>query len=225
MPAPLPGTLQIHIIRPGDVPQDLVEHCLTDADQKRAASFRFPEHASRWSRYRAALRMILAECTGDTPRQLPIFEGKHGKPQLRDHALHFNLSHDDTLALAVLSVDGPVGIDLESRHRAKDLPACAETFCHPEELASGPDDAALLRIWTAKEACVKASGTGFTVSPCEIRVVEDGVLDASGVTWPLLRLEHPALAGHLAHVCALQMPAFMEILDEPVAHRFTAATS
>jgi len=222
MPAPLPGTLQIHLIRPGDVPQELVDRCLTDADKKRAASFRFPEHASRWSRYRAALRMILAECTDEEPWNIAITEGEHGKPQLVDRTLHFNLSHDDTLALVALSVDGPVGIDLEDSHRAKDLPDCAETFCHPLELATSPDAETLLRIWTAKEACVKASGTGLTVSPGGLHVLEREVVDANGVTWPLLRLEHPALATHFAHVCALQMPASVEILDEPVATRFTA---
>lgn len=225
MPAPLPGTLQIHIIRPGDVPQDLVDLCLTDTDKIRRASFRFPEHALRWSCYRAGLRMILAECTGEEPQDIAMIESEHGKPQLRESDLHFNLSHDDTLALVAVSVDGPVGIDLESLHRAKDLPACAEIFCHPGEIAVLPDELALLRIWTAKEACVKASGTGFTVPPCEIQVLDHGVLDAAGTTWPLRRLEHPALDGHLAHVCALQMPAFVEILDEPVAHRFTAITS
>lgn len=225
MSTPLPGILQIHVIRPGDVPQDLVDLCLSAADRQRAASFRFPEHAQRWSRYRAALRMILAECTGDEPRNVAITEGEHGKPCLANSTLHFNLSHDDTLALVAVSVNGAVGIDLESIHRAKDLPACAGTFCHPEELAGLPSDRDLLRIWTAKEACVKASGTGFTVSPCEIRVLDHGVLDAAGTLWPLLRLEHSTLDGHLAHVCALRIPASVEILDKPVTYRFTAATS
>ncbi|MGC4016192.1 MAG: 4'-phosphopantetheinyl transferase superfamily protein [Luteolibacter sp.] len=225
MAAPLPGTLRIHVIRPDEVPQEIVDRCLTEADRKRAASFRFPEHATRWSRYRAALRMILAGCLDEEPRNIAIVEGEHGKPTLASHGLHFNLSHDDTLALVALSSDGEVGIDLESWSRAKDLPACAETFCHPEELASHPDEQSLLSIWTAKEACVKASGTGFTVSPCEIRVMDRAVMDAHGVAWPILQLEHPALSGHLAHVCALQIPAVIQILDEPVASRFIATAS
>lgn len=208
MHAPLVrGTVQVHVIRPAAIPLGQAEDSVTAAELSRAASFVLPEHADHWLRCRAALRAILAAQLDCAPREVNFTTGEFGKPLLRDGSLHFNLSHERDLALVALSLDGPVGIDLEHLRRAPDLSDCAQTFCHPDELAALPPEGharniELLRLWTAKEALLKALGTGFSQPPEAISILTPQLHDSSGQPLRLTRLEHPALTHHLAHLCA-----------------------
>jgi 4'-phosphopantetheinyl transferase len=207
-PAPLiSGIVQVHIVHPGSISLEQAESYLTEPERTRAATFRFPEDALHWTRCRAALRSILAAQLNCTPREVPITLGPYGKPLLADAQLHFNLSHERDIALVALSLDGPVGIDIEHRRRASDLTECAATFCHPNELAALPSDKEardleLLRIWTAKEAYLKALGTGLSIPPESVSLLGADLRDHSGLTLRLSRLEHPDLTDHLAHLCA-----------------------
>lgn len=216
-----PGIVQVRIIRPTDVPIDLPHACLSTEETQRAAAFRFPEHADRWRRFRSGLRMILAEHLSCSPADVPIVYGEFGKPRLEGDGLHFNLSHEDGMGLLALSPDGPVGVDLEHRKRAGDLSGCATSFCHPDELAALPNskelrDQELLRIWTMKEALLKARGTGFSIAPEEVSILRPPFTDETGRKLALMQLGHPALADHLAHLCVLQDTESVMILDEPV---------
>ena len=83
-----------------------------------------------------------------------------GKPVFQSAPeLHFNLSHSGTFALCALS-EQPVGVDIEVlRPRREHL---AEQILSPGELdwyqKNGADPAALLTLWTRKEAYVKRCG-------------------------------------------------------------------
>jgi len=224
-PAPLqPGTVQVRLIRPIDATLEIAKSHLSPAERKRADAFRFAAHADLWTRYRASLRRILAAHLGCEAHEAPLATGDYGKPYIPGSPLHFNLSHDDQFAVVALSLDGPVGIDLERLSRAAELSACADTFCHPAEIAARPSASELLRIWTAKEAFVKARGTGFMTPPEKIRITADAALDEDGHAWPLHRLQHPALDHHVAHLCALPPLGSVVILDVPVWPESTAAT-
>lgn len=78
--------------------------------------------------------------------------------------LHFNLSHSGDLALIALA-PVPVGVDLE-RDTPADAQALAQAWFTPAEqaqLAQGKDD--FLTLWTAREAVLKAMGTGLSGEP------------------------------------------------------------
>jgi len=77
---------------------------------------------------------------------------------------HFNLSHSGNLALIALA-PVPVGVDLE-RDTPADAQALAQAWLTPAEqarLACGDDD--FLGLWTAREAVLKAMGTGLSGEP------------------------------------------------------------
>jgi len=79
-------------------------------------------------------------------------------------SLHFNLSHSGDLALIALA-PVPVGVDLE-RDTPADAQALAQAWFTPAEqarLAQGDDD--FLSLWTAREAVLKARGTGLSGEP------------------------------------------------------------
>ncbi len=119
------------------------------------------------------------------PRVAQIFtQNPWGKPLLADRdGPHFSLSHSG--AWAVCAVGGaPLGVDVE-------LPRCtmavARRQFHPQEVAAleGLETQArkdaLCRLWTGKEAYVKALGRGLTLPLCSFRIIltpEDARLEA-----------------------------------------------
>lgn len=147
-------------LRPDMLPPD---------EQERAARFRFDEHRQRFLRARIALREILGDVLRCPPESIGLLVTEGGKPELlRPMAdLHFNLSHSDGLALIAVSSEGPVGVDLEWMRPVQDLAELARehfTAQEAEGLLALPADerlATFLRVWTRKEACLKAWGVGL----------------------------------------------------------------
>jgi len=202
-----PGQVIIHPVFPHHLSPDFSDACLADEEKSRAARFHFPQDAAHWAACRAALRGILGREIGLAPREVPLVFSEFGKPLLSPpfDGLHFNLSHCPDLALVAISLDGPIGIDLEALSRAPDLLECENSFCHPEEIRTLPAGtearaAQLLRIWTAKEAVLKALGTGLSHPPEAVRIISDrsdAVAESdqglAGIENQLIRrLENPA---------------------------------
>ena len=211
------GSVRIKIIIPNSVSADVAADCLTPEEKSRAARFHFPRDATHWAACRAALRQILGEEIGMKPVEVPLIFSEFGKPLLAPpfDSIHFNLSHCPDLAIVALGNDGPLGVDIESTSRASELLGCENSFCHPEEirsLSADPDARAvqLLRIWTAKEALLKALGTGLSQPPEEVQIVF-GELNAvasssqslAGIEQQLIwGLENPVFNGYRVAVSA-----------------------
>lgn len=215
----------IHIIPlPGNPPS---ADDFSPEDLLRASSFRFEKDRLRWTASRSALRRVLSAECGLPPREVPIVIGPGGKPLLDSpfSSIHFNLSHCGDLALIAIS-PSPVGIDLEPLSRSPDLIGCEESFCHPSEIISLPADLTarsrtLLQIWTAKEAALKALGTGLLHPPTDIAIDpangtarSDTHLENLGAL-TITRLGHPALLNHIAFL-ASPLPA--QIRFRPSLH-------
>ncbi len=221
-------TVTVHLLFPGSLAPATAAACLTDEEMARAARFRFPDDAARWIDCRASLRMILGKALRLLPCEVPLMLTEFGKPLLLSphDGLHFNLSHCADRALVALSVDGPVGIDLEPLERAPDLLECTATFCHPLEIIDLPDESharatALLHIWTAKEAVLKALGTGLSHPPDSVRIIfQQGAGIAisepplDGLNRQRLReLEHPGLAGYQAMLSVPQSVTVIRFIE------------
>jgi len=177
------GEVIIHLIRPADLSAQEAKAFLTADERERAARFRFEKDAAHWMACRAAMRRILGDAIGLPPLEVPLITATYGKPVLAapHDGLHFNLSHCTDLALLAITETGPVGIDLEQKARAPELLECETSFCHSMEIAALPKDfttraAALLDIWTAKEAALKALGTGLSHPPESVRILNDAAI-------------------------------------------------
>jgi 4'-phosphopantetheinyl transferase len=145
---------------------------LLDASERaRLGRLRSPQQARRYAARRSALRLVLGAALGLRPEAVPLESGAHGKPRLSAAAeLSFNLSHRGETAVIALARAGAVGVDVESaRTRSSPLRLAARHF-HPDEaaaIAALPAELAtdaFLRCWTAKEAVLKALGTGLSES-------------------------------------------------------------
>lgn len=83
---------------------------------------------------------------------------EHGKPYLKGGP-YFSISHCKA-GIAVAVDEKPIGIDIEAIRRAdKDL---IERVMSTEERPAIQSDRDFTRLWTQKEAVVKALGTGIT---------------------------------------------------------------
>jgi len=94
-----------------------------------------------------------------TPTEWQNFAyNEHGKPYIADGP-YFSISHCKE-GIAVAIDNQPIGIDIEAiRHADEEL--IARTM-NAEERAYVHDDRDFVRLWTQKEAVVKALGIGIT---------------------------------------------------------------
>ncbi len=85
----------------------------------------------------------------------------------RGTRLHLSLSRAPGLAAAAVTDAGPVGVDLEEVARTA-FSGFAGVALHPDERADTARERG--RVWTRKEAFLKAVGTGVALDPRTVRV-------------------------------------------------------
>lgn len=147
-----------------------LESCLSSAERERAAKFHFERDRRRFIVARARLREELAARLGVSAKQVEFAYGDNGKPRLADQVLHFSVSHCDEVALFAFSRTGEIGVDIEAIRPVREADAIAVQFFSPLEHAGyaalAPRDRLLgfFRVWTRKEAYVKALGVGFSMA-------------------------------------------------------------
>ncbi|MCA7999245.1 4'-phosphopantetheinyl transferase family protein [Burkholderia metallica] len=143
---------------------------LDRAERARAARFLRHEDAVRSAATRAALRNVLGAALGIAPQAVAIVVDASGRPSLDGAhctSLDFNVSHAGDHALLAWVPAGRVGVDIEGCDRVADWRALAREVCAPAEAAylDGLPAAArageFMRVWCAKEALLKALGTGI----------------------------------------------------------------
>lgn len=123
-----------------------------------------------------ALRRHLSEALGCGEGDIAIRRESMGKPVLiapRDDIWFGTAGRDGLLAIS-LSRRGPVGVDVETLAHCRDGEAIARTLFAPAEseglarLSPSERPLAFARLWTGKEAVLKATGRGM----------------ADGLAWP-----------------------------------------
>lgn len=146
---------------------------LSDAERQRAARYRFADGARRFSLGRAWLRHILGAELGVPPAAVALPDGP-GKPRLgTSTGPYFSLARSADLAVVAVA-PFEVGVDVEHLDQAID--GAAALACTGEEAAAlrrlpaGKRVEAFLRLWTAKEAYLKATGAGLAVAPASVEV-------------------------------------------------------
>lgn len=132
---------------------------LPDAVQQRAARFVRERDRRRYLASHAALREVL-------PGERAAWRlGAHGKPALAVPPPHFNLSRRDGAAALALSQTHELGVDVETLRPIDDARELAALHFTPHERKAVTDAASFLRVWTRKEACMKATGLGLALAP------------------------------------------------------------
>ena len=143
---------------------------LLSADERaRADRFVYDRHRRRYTVAQAHLRRVLGQLTDTRPEDIAFRFGKHGKPHL-DGGPPFNQSHSGERIMIGVTAEGRLGVDIEVLRKVSYMLGIADKNF-------GPDEAALVhaaphrerrelffRLWTRKEAFLKAVGVGLTHS-------------------------------------------------------------
>ena len=153
---------------PGGVPEPLW-NSLSGGERDRANRFLHARDRTLFALTRALLRTLLSEATSVPVNKIAFAEGAYGKPCLAETGgPHFNVSHSGSWALIGLSDRRPIGVDIEAMHRAGGELELARSFFSDAEyralasLENGMLLQSFYKIWTCKEAVLKALGAGIS---------------------------------------------------------------
>jgi 4'-phosphopantetheinyl transferase len=178
---------QVHVWRANlDLPTATIEKLATilSSDEiARANRFRFSKDRNRFITARSILRQLLANYLQISPDKLEFEYSDRGKPRLSasmpNSSLQFNVSHSHEYALYGFIYDHAIGVDIEYLRAMSDAVKIAERFFSPREFkliasyAKEQQHQVFLKFWTAKEAYLKAVGTGLAGSIAEVEISLD----------------------------------------------------
>jgi 4'-phosphopantetheinyl transferase len=156
---------------------------LSPEEAARAQRFRLLHDRNRYIGQHGVLRSLLAGYVGCGPCQVDISTSADGKPYLagpdRD-AIHFSTSQSEAFAAFAFSRIGSIGVDIEKMRAIPDMLEIVERhftprekhaiFSIPESLRSG----LFYKLWTRKEAVLKAQGEGLLRSLDCVDVATNG---------------------------------------------------
>jgi 4'-phosphopantetheinyl transferase len=205
----LEGHVVVWIARISQVIDSLasLDRCLDPQDRARAARFHFVEDRARFTLGRALIRQSVGAYLDLEPEAIELSYTDLDQPGLKNDAnLHFSISHSHELVAVVLTAHARVGLDVEWMQTNSDLDDLAnrimsateiETF---QKLPPAEKCDAFFRVWTRKEAYLKALGEGISEGLQEISVsldageissVEDTRDRTSSPAWRLQSLPVP----------------------------------
>ena len=150
------------------VPEPLWNRLSLD-ERNRANRFFHDRDRNLFAMTRAVLRSLLSEAASVPANQILFTEGPHGKPSLLGtKGPQFNVSHSGSWALIGLSDFRPIGVDIELTRNSGDELDLARSFFSDaeyralERLEEGSRLQSFYKIWTCKEAVLKALGAGIS---------------------------------------------------------------
>jgi 4'-phosphopantetheinyl transferase len=146
---------------------------LDASERARAARYVFARSRIAFVAAHALARAALAGAAGAPPAAFGFTAGAYGKPQPRlggrAVSLAFNLSHTDAMVGVAVArqADLPLGFDLEPLWQRAPLEVARRCFTAVEMAWLGSLPAAdrvegFYRLWTLKEAFIKATGRGLS---------------------------------------------------------------
>ena len=192
---------------------------LSDVEQTRGERFLQDAARSQYTLCRAALRAILCGRLECGASELAIEPGKFGKPVAlvgcEPAEISFNVSHSGRHGLIAVAREGRLGVDVEELVRPRGLDILIGATLTPGEQADlltmkqTERTRDFFRLWTIKEALVKARGTGLSVDvstfevPAEMRQgTVSGVFrfpDSPAASWRVVDLGGRDFAAAVAY--------------------------
>ena len=171
-PVPPLGRHEVHIWtlplnNPGSA-HSLCDSLSTD-EWERATRFRFDKHRNQYVLTRGTLRFLVAGYVGIPAKEISFHYSKYEKPCLPTaQDLDFNLSHTEGMAIFGFTRGHRIGVDIEhlrSDFRAEEIAERFFSLAEREALRKIPEarrHESFFRIWTRKEAYIKALGEGLS---------------------------------------------------------------
>ncbi len=139
------------------------QHWFSKEVWQKILAYRFVPDRLRAFSSQMLQRYYLAELTNIPPRDLVINYNEYNKPYLEDRKdFKFNISHCENTLVMATAIKYDIGIDIEVIDPKIDVVGMGEIVFSQSEnelINNSPDK--FFRLWTKKEALIKAVGTGF----------------------------------------------------------------
>ncbi|KAL0000337.1 hypothetical protein SO802_014118 [Lithocarpus litseifolius] len=190
-PVQLPSPMETHLwyILPNEVKNASLLNqyleILSPCEKENVFRMRGDQLQRRALLARALVRTTIARYQTNCqvePRSLKFKKNIYGKPEVEwqdvdgSHLppLHFNISHTSSIIACGVTVNSAIGIDVEEKQRKlkNNILAFARRYFSPYEVGlltaiSDPEfqRQEFIKLWTLKEAYVKALGRGFSAAP------------------------------------------------------------
>ncbi len=172
-PVPQPRAPLLVLARswsPSAAERSRLEATLSADERARHARFRFERDRTTFLIARALLRHLLGAALARAPDTLSFAYDDYGKPTSTDpEAPYFNVAHCDGLVAVALSHDARIGVDVELTLPERAALEAARAHFAPCEIRTLDTAPAaqrhdvFFRLWTLKEAYVKARGQGLSI--------------------------------------------------------------
>lgn len=192
---------------------------LNAEEKSRADRFRVRGARRRFMLCRAALRANLCTRTQCNNSELHFIAGERGKPSAFIHAAplpsQFNVSHSRRNGLIAFAAKSQLGIDIEHWDQQRNFLGIGKrVFSHQEQglLKAMPTEQQkrlFLRLWTCKEALIKATGEGMARKTSSFSIPSQIIQgqrtaffrfdDLSATEWKLVNIESDRFAAALAY--------------------------
>ncbi len=159
-----------------DRPEAEIRQCagmLSDDEIDRSSRFRAARDRNRYIVRHGILRLLLSAYLRCEPADVEIRTDPKGKPHVIDRAsepaMQFNVSHSAGLAVLAFGRCAGIGVDIERINgfeSMREVAALNFTSTEVNELDSAPEAdriGTFFKLWTRKEAVLKASGEGLLI--------------------------------------------------------------
>lgn len=187
---------------------------LSSEEHSRLASFKHTDSSHQFLIARVLLRQQLAPRLNQQANAILLDQNKFGRPFVRNATIDFNVSHTQGLVAFAVVGHPQIGVDVESTTRRGSILDIAERFLHPKEFHtiqtvadSVAQRALFFRLWTLKEAYVKAEGSGLQrdLKSFNIELAPDGRINLTDLSAAAPTLKPQLFHYHLwqDYVCSL----------------------
>jgi len=167
---------------------------LDSFESQKSKAFTTAQLREKYILRRAILRKELAKFTGSSTEKINYNTNEFQKPFLENGDVQFNCSHSNNYFVIAISGNTELGVDIEHYRELNDLDLTAERAFSINEFTkwmSVAEDEKLdifYRIWTRKEAIIKAIGMGlsYPLSDFDVSIGKNnvGVVLSKDKDWP-----------------------------------------
>ena len=183
------------LIPPGNI--DQWRFFVSGDEYERADRFRFKGHRTRFILSHALLRHMLQPYLNTRPEDISFSTGPFGKPEIASanpRNIRFSMSVSGHLMAVAVTRQTPVGVDVEKLRHLPDADAIARDFFRSDETEmikthSETKSTAFLRLWTRKEALLKAAGKGVPFLRHAPSLVETQIACFDDHDWSIIPLQ------------------------------------
>ena len=153
---------------------------LSAKEKERSERFKFYKHRKDFIASHGFLHTVLAYYNDTPANEIEFFHSEKGKPFLlkkqNRNNIQFNLSHSNNMAILAVCKKHSLGVDIEYAEKKVDWEGISKRFFTPKEqstffkLPEDQQEDAFFKIWTRKEAHMKVTGFGLSLSPTQFEV-------------------------------------------------------